>query len=186
MINELARRNRDLKHKLMHKKKLQKQKEDNCLRFYKLRQSILNELQEEAYRDAAYHKTKNEEDDPQDRKINEILIQHQNNLKGLYDSIFVGKEVKFKEATDSLHSRLSELESRRSLDKIMKEKFKKTVKKYKSDEEGRTKQFYEDYQRVDYLNNMHNPYYVPPIAGMGMLSEGNALRRDVPLVEENE
>ena len=60
-------------------------------------------------------------------------------------------------------------------------KYKKHVNKFKDVEQGRTSQFVNEYQHIDYLNNMYNPYYVPPISGIGAMSLGNPLRRDISM-----
>lgn len=58
-------------------------------------------------------------DDRQDRAIHDILEAHQNNLRELAGSIFVEKELQFKQASDSLYAKIAEVEARRKLDKKM-------------------------------------------------------------------
>ena len=55
-------------------------------------------------------------DDRQERAIHDILETHQSNLKELAGSIFVEKELQFKQAADNLYSKIAEVEARRKLD----------------------------------------------------------------------
>lgn len=85
-------------------------------------------------------------DDRQERIIHDILQNHQDNLKDLIKDIYVEKEEKFKQATDDLYSKIAEFEARRSLDRQLDDKYRKTVKKYKKKESGATKK---------YMNNLY-------------------------------
>lgn len=122
-------------------------------------------------------------EDTEDRAIHDILSTHQNNLKELTDTIFVAKEEHFKQAADSLHAKIVEMETRRELDKKFDRKYKKTIRHIKDKEESRTSKFMGEYQKIDYLNNMHNPYYIPPISGIGALSMGNTMRKDMDMYQ---
>ena len=60
---------------------------------------------------------KSVDDDRQQRLINDILDNHQNNLKELAGGIFVEKELQFKQNADSLYAKIAEVEARRKLDR---------------------------------------------------------------------
>jgi len=152
-MNQLAKQNEELKRKILHRKKIERESMDNSLKLYKLKQSIYNQLQDEALKGAARESKRDIDDDAQDRKMNDILVQHQDNLKGLWNSIYVAKEQQFKQATESLHAKISEIEARRVLNKKMSHDYLKAVKKYKHNEEDRTYQFMEDYQKIGTLTS---------------------------------
>lgn len=182
LLNKIMNLNRKIK----LKKRIEREKLDASLKQYKLKQDIYGQLQEEGLRKLAKDKQKAVVEDTQDRAINDILISHQQNLKELANSIYVAKETNFKAAADSLHAKISEIEARRALNKIMAKKYKKHVKKFLNREEERTHNFMGEYQKIDFLNNMHNPYYVPPISGIGAMSLGNTLRRDMHLFDNDD
>lgn len=181
----MAKQNEDLKRKLKHKKEEERRRLDASLKQYKLKQELYGQLQEEGLKQIARDKQKAIVDDTQDRAIHEILASHQNNLKQLADSIFVAKEQNFKQEADALNAKLTEIETRRELDKLMNKKFQKRVKRFKEDEEILTSHFLTEYQKIDYMNNMYNPYYIPPISGIAALSVSNPLRKDVELMEND-
>ncbi|CAI2377556.1 unnamed protein product [Moneuplotes crassus] len=176
---DLAKQNQELKHKIKEKHRKDKIALDASLKLYKLKQDIYGQLQEDSLKQLVKQKQRAIDDDVEDRAIHDILATHQDNLKGLTNSIFVAKEEKFKQAADDLHAKLSEIEARRLLDKKMSKNYKKQVKRLKNDEEYMTNKFMNEYQRIDYLNNMYNPYYVPPISGIGALNLGNGKKKDM-------
>ena len=186
MIDSLTKQNDELRFRIKEKKRKDKMMLDANLRKYKLKQDIYGQLQEESLRKLARDKRRAVKEDVEDRAIHDVLSSHQNNLKDLTDSIFVQKEENFKQAADNLHSKLSEIEARRFLDRKMDKKYKKIVKKMQDEEEHRTNHFMTEYQKIDFLNNIHNPYYIPPISGIGAMSMGNSNRRDMEMYQNDD
>mmetsp|Transcript_32027 Transcript_32027/g.28392 ORF Transcript_32027/g.28392 Transcript_32027/m.28392 type:complete len:219 (+) Transcript_32027:126-782(+) len=186
MIDNLSKKNEDLRHRIKKKKQRDKVMLDANLKQYKLKQDIFGQLQEESLRKLARVKQRAVKEDVDDRAIHNILSTHQNNLKDLTDSIFVAKEENFKAAADTLHSKLSEIEARRYLDKKMVKKYQKQVRKIQEKEETRTGHFINEYQKIDYFNNIHNPYYIPPISGIGAMSMGNSNRKDMEMYQNDD
>ena len=93
------------------------------------------------------------------QKSYDILQKHESNLNNLVQDIYLDKVERFKQASDDLYSKIHQFETKRNLDRQMNKKYKKAVKDFKNKQSYTTKRYKDEYEKLDYWNNLYNPLY---------------------------